>query len=173
MKRTTAKVKFAWSQNKFYLAVVVNKNGFHPESVRGPWEGDGLQFAFDTIRNATKETFSYQSDDFEYAVWQHSGKVTVRRDVASASNYDSLQKPLGIVTDVDVAIRNNGNETVYEMAFPPFSVSPFQLQADSVCRFNLIVNMNDGTKRIGWLQIAPGIGEAKRPGFFPDLVLTK
>ena len=40
-------------------------------------------------------------------------------------------------------------------------------------RFNVIVNMNNGRERIGWLQLTPGIGEAKKPGLFMDLLLMK
>lgn len=173
-KRSSAEVKFAWNSEYLYLAVVVKKQGFYPESIRNPWMGDGLQLAFDTIRNAVRETAGYQDDDFEYIFWRNNGVPQVWRSQASVANYDSLPKPLGIVSDVKFAIRRTEEQTVYEMAFPPFSISPFKLVSGSACRFNLIVNLNDGRDRIGWLEIAPGIGQSpKRPGIFPDLVLIK
>lgn len=61
---------------------------------------------------------------------------------------------------------------VYELALPPVSISPFKLLPGSATRFNFIVNMNDGEKRIGWIELTPGIGQQpKRPDQFMDMVL--
>lgn len=172
-RNATAEIRFCWTPEYLYLAVTVDKKGFYPNQLN-PWDGDGLQLAFDTIRNAAKETRGYQDDDFEYAFHMKDGVPTVQRDQASASNYDSLPKPLGVVSEVKFAVHRSDDNTVYEMAFPPFAVSPFKLAAGSACRFNLIVNLNDGKKRVGWLEIAPGIGQCpKQPGLFPDLILAK
>lgn len=37
-------------------------------------------------------------------------------------------------------------------------------------QFNLLVNDNDGEGRDGWMQIAPGIGEAKNPELYPFIL---
>lgn len=172
-RNATAEIKLCWTPEYLCLAVTVDKKGFFPNQLK-PWDGDGLQLALDTIRNAVKETRGYQDDDFEYAFWLKDGVPTVLRQMASASSYDSLPKPLGVVSEVKFAVRHSGDKTVYEMAFPPFAISPFKLAAGSACRFNLIVNLNDGKQRAGWLEIAPGIGQIpKRPGLFPDLILVK
>lgn len=62
---------------------------------------------------------------------------------------------------------------LYEIQFAPRAVSPFKLKAESSMRFNLIVNLHDGKQRIGWLELAPGIGQYKNPGEFMDLLLLK
>lgn len=169
-----AEVRLTWDAEFFYVAVIATKPGFFPDQHLSPWNGDGIQLAFDTMRNADKNTIRYQDDDFEYAVWQKAEETAVWRICASIAAYDSLPKSIGLTKDVPAAIRNDGDRTVYEMAFPAYSISPFKLFAGSACRFNLILNMSDGRRRIGWLEIAPGIGQSyKKPGEFPDLVLTK
>ena len=126
------------------------------------------------VRNADSETIGYQDDDFDYAVWQKAGKAAVYRYYASIASYDSLPKSLGLTNDVEVVIKNQGDRTIYEMAFSPVSISPFNLFQGSACRFNLILNMSNGKQRIGWLEISPGIGKIpKKPGIFPDLILVK
>ena len=98
----------------------------------------------------------------------------VYRNVASLSLYDSLNKSIGeLKGEVQAAIRTEPGRTIYEIRFVPRSVSPFVLKAGSSMRFNVIVNMNNGRERIGWLQLTPGIGEAKKPGLFMDLLLMK
>ncbi|MPN26033.1 hypothetical protein SDC9_173455 [bioreactor metagenome] len=93
---------------------------------------------------------------------------------AAAARHDSVDKSLGVVPHVRSAIRTANGKTVYELAFPRLLVSPFRLQPDSAMRFNVIVNVNDGKERVGWLELTPGIGQQpKRPGLFTDLVLLK
>jgi hypothetical protein len=172
--QTKAEVRFSWNQEFLYLAVIADKKGFFPDQDIAPWKGDGVQVAFDTMRNADSTTITYQDDDFEYSIWKKSGQPTVYRHYASIEAYDSLNKSIGLTNDVTVVIKNQGDRTVYEMAFSPVSISPFKLFAGSACRFNLILNMSDGKRRIGWLEIAPGLGKnPKKPGNFPDLILMK
>ena len=171
--QSAAEIRMAWDAEYLYVAVIADKPGYFPDQHLSPWDGDGLQLAFDTIRNADKNTIGYQDDDFEYAVWEKAGKASVWRYCASIAAYDSLPKSIGMTDEVAAAIRNQGNRTVYEMAFPAVSISPFKLFEGSACRFNLILNMSNGKRRIGWLEITPGIGQKKSPGLFPDLILAK
>ncbi len=171
----TADLKFVWNEERLYAAVIVHKDSFNPPhlSSQSLWQGDSLQIAFDTVQNAIETTPKYQNDDIEYALGQFKGAPVVYRAVASSPNYDSLLKPLGVVKDVEMAIKHMPDKTVYEIAFPRYSVSPFQLKPGSSCRFDLIVNLNNGKRRIGWLELTPGIGQFKRPGLFMPMVLSK
>ena len=61
---------------------------------------------------------------------------------------------------------------VYEMAFSKRSVSPFNLEPYSVMRAGLLVNINNGEERAGWLELTPGIGQSsKRPDQKMDMEL--
>jgi hypothetical protein len=167
-------VRLAWDENYLYLAVVSNKadNVQNPISTSALWKGDGIQIAFDPLHNALPGTLGYQDDDFEFAAGRFKDQPVVYMYHASAVRYDSVDKPLGLVPNVQCAIRTQGGQTVYELAFPRLLVSPFRLQANATMRFDVIQNINNGKARVGWLELTPGIGQMpKQPGQFMDMVL--
>ena len=172
--RIQAEMRLGWDENYLYLVMAVDKADV-VESAVGPsglWNGDSLQIAFDPLRNATKDLQGYQDDDYEFAVGLWQGKPVVYMLRAAAALYDSVDKQLGVVPSVKSAIRVENGRTVYELAFPRLLVSPFRLQAGSAMRFSLLVNVNNGRGRAGWLELTPGIGQTpKQPGNFIDLVL--
>ena len=175
-KKLRAKVRVCWDAEHLYFAVTVNRELQSLPTVSSPkdmWRSDSLQIAFDPLMNAVKPRLGYNDDDFEYTISRFKGKPTVWRDYASASIYDSLEKKLGEIGEVSVSIRSEKGQTVYEMAFPTFSVSPFKLQAGSSMRFNILVNFCDGKVRRGYLELAPGIGGIKSPFDFVNITLIE
>ena len=175
-KKLRATVRTCWDEYHLYFAVTVNRelqslpNETTPKEM---WRSDSLQIAFDTLMNAIKPRLGYNDDDFEYTISRFKGKPTVWRDYASDSIYDSLGKKLGVIDEVAVSIRSEKGQTVYEVAFPTFSVSPFKLQPGSSMRFNILVNFCDGKVRRGYLELAPGIGGTKSPFDFVNITLTE
>ena len=88
--------------------------------------------------------------------------------------HDSLPKNSGIVDPLEVpfAVRKYSDRIVYEAAFSRRAVSPFKLIPYSTMRASLIVNLNNGKERVGFLELTPGIGQQpKRPDQWMDLVL--
>ena len=171
-----AEIRLAWDDEYLYVSVYDNKTSYveNPRSSTSLWRGDGLQIAYDPLHNATTSTIGYQDDDYEFSIGKFKGKPLVYMHNAAAATYDSLDKPVGFVPGVKRAIRTTSEGTVYELAFPRLLVSPFRLEPDSSMRFNLILNINNGKDRVGWIELAPGIGQSpKRPGPFMDIVLTK
>ena len=69
-----------------------------------------------------------------------------------------------------LTISHSGQTTRYDIAIPlaGIGVSPERLKEG--IQFNLLVNDNDGEGRDGWMQIAPGIGEAKNPELYPFIL---
>lgn len=172
--RIDAGLRFGWDDDFLYLAVEVGKAGVveNPVGPSGLWGGDSLQIAFDPLRNATKELQGYQDDDYEFAAGLWQGRPVVYMHRAAAALYDSVDKQLGVVPAVKSAVRVENGRTVYELAFPRLLVSPFRLQAGSAMRFSVLVNVNNGKGRAGWLELTPGIGQTpKLPGNFIDLIL--
>jgi len=172
--RIRAAARLAWDADHLYLGVTVYKKDYveSPVGVSGLWLADGIQFAFDPIRNATQALEGFQDDDFEYAAALVKNQPVVFRSAASAATYDSLGKEIGVISEVQRAIRRYPDCTVYEFAFPRQSVSPFRLQSGEAMRMNILVNLGNRKGRAGYLQLTPGIGESpKRPGLFMDLVL--
>ena len=166
--------RLAWNRSGLMMRVVVEKDGFHPDGdAMTMWKGDGLQIAFDTMKNAQKVTTGYDDEDFEYDLALFNGKPTVFRHKASLAYHDSLHKPLGIVEDVALDIVHEGRKTIYTIRFAPQAVSPFRLNAGESMRFAVLANLNDGKTRYGALETAPGIlVRGKWPYGFQELVLV-
>ena len=137
------------------------------------WKGDGLQIAFDTMKNAQKLATGYDDEDFEYDLAMFNGKPTVFRRKASLAYHDSLTKPLGVVEDVALDIAHEGRKTIYTIKFSPQAVSPFRLDRGESMRFAVLANLCDGRTRYGALETAPGIlVEGKWPYGFQEIVLV-
>ena len=167
--------RLAWNRSGLMMRVTVEKEGFHPGGdVMNTWKGDGLQVAFDTMKNAQKIAQGYDDEDFEYDLAMFNGKPTVFRRKASLAYHDSLHKPLGVVEDVALDIAHDGRKTIYTIKFSPQAVSPFRLNAGESMRFAVLANLNDGKTRYGALETAPGIlVNGKWPYGFQELVLVE
>ena len=175
-------VRLVWNRSGLTMRVVVEKDGFNPEGdlEMSTWQGDGLQIAFDTMKNAQKGGSGYDDEDFEYDIAMFKGKPLVYRRRASLAYHDSLHKPLGVVDDVALDIERDGRKTVYLIRFSPQSVSPFRLNEGESMRFAVLANLADGEirpgrfgrdSRYGALETAPGV-ERKRPYDFQEMVLV-
>ena len=176
-KNITAELRTAWDDDNFYIGIVVNKPKFCQKeaAVSNMWKGDSIQIGFDPMKNAPENSGKYGDDDFEYSVGLLRGENIVYRHHASSATYDSLQKYLGKVgqDEVKTSIKAANGRTVYELAFARRAISPFRLiKGQSMC-WNVIVNLNNGEGRMGWLELTPGIGQKpKRPDQFMPVVLT-
>ena len=176
--RIRAELRYAWDDNYLYTAVTVWKSDFHPladpKKLTGAWEQDSIQICYDTLRNAKPFTTALEDDDFEYCLVQCAGKAVTTRRWASSAIHDSLPKNCGTVDPLEVpfAVKKYSDRIVYEAAFSRRAVSPFRLHSYSTMRASLIVNVNNGKERVGFLELTPGIGQQpKRPDQWMDLVL--
>lgn len=169
-------IQSQWSSSHLYCAVIVHKpmDFAAADAPNALYNADSVQLAFDPQKNA-KAGKGYDDDDFEYTFGRWKGKPTVIRHLASSSSYDSLPKKTGILDgeEIPLAIRPLPGKTVYEFALANHAVSPFVLRAGASMRWSLLVNLNNGRGRMGWLELTPGIGGRKDPAQFLDLVLTE
>ena len=69
-----------------------------------------------------------------------------------------------------LAVSARDRVTIYEIAIPLAGIGAAPEQLKRGIQFNLLVNDNDGEGRDGWMQIAPGIGEAKNPELYPFIL---
>ncbi|MBM4353811.1 MAG: hypothetical protein FJ109_08440 [Deltaproteobacteria bacterium] len=150
----SASFRVAWMDGVLYAAVEVvddtHLNGLEPQDM---WLGDSVQMALDPSHDGTMS--GYGADDWE------AGAALL----AGAPFAACWQKPQGVPgCPVGAAIVRSGNVTTYEI------VLPTALQ--SVMRFCLLVNENDGKGRDGWLEWTPGIGLGKAPLLFGEVVLV-
>lgn len=174
-KKVRSELRYAWDDNFFYLAVTVFKESLNANPDAGKpgnlWKYDSFQVCLDPLRNGKPDDLAFSDDDFEYSLGMVAGKPVVFRRTGSSAVYDSLMKAPGIVPEVRFAVRTNAGKTVYEAAFPRQAVSPFQLRAGSLMRSSIIVNLHEQGKRIGYLELTPGVGDSKSPGKWMDTVL--
>lgn len=166
--------KVTYDRDSLYILVTVNKPDYRETAEKIPailHRSDSVQVAFDTLRNALPNTQGYQDDDFEYSVGRQNGRPVVYRHYASASAHDSFEKPLGVAEDVKAAITVKNGVTTYEMAFPRRAISPFRLEPGAAMRINILLNVGNEKGRAGYVELTQGIGSAKRPGLFMDLII--
>lgn len=168
-------VRLAWNRTGLMMRAVVEKDGFHPQgdTAANTWKGDGLQVAFDTLRNAVEAAKGFDDDDFEYDLALRDGAPMVFRRRASLAYHDSLTKPCGVIDDVALDIVRDGRKTIYTAKFSPMSVSPFRLNEGESMRLAVLANLCDGRTRYGALETAPGIlVKGKWPYGFQEIVLV-
>ena len=174
-RKIRAELRYAWNDNNLYLAITVFKDSLNvnPDASNpgNVWQYDSFQLCLDPLHNGKATDLAFSDDDFEYSLGVVAGKPTVFRRTGSSAVYDSLLKAPGIAPEVRFAVRSEPGKTIYEAAFPRQAVSPFQLRAGSLMRSSIIVNLHEQGKRIGYLELTPGIGDTKSPGKWMDTVL--
>jgi len=151
------------------------------------WNKQGLCFAArvhddqHSVADATASTF-WKSDSIQLA-------VDPRNDAGDKPAFDPDDREFGFIAvgptgkafatvpgSRDLAIpcvaKRLATTTVYETIIPwqELGIRPVPGQ---VLALNFIVNDNDGQGRSYWIGLRPGIGEAKRPGVYLNVALTR
>jgi hypothetical protein len=149
-----------WTPDDLYLAVAVTDdrhvNAFAAADL---WQGDSVQVAFDPGRQGGLD---YDADDLELGF----GLLTTGPD-----RYRWAGGGGPGVLAAEVAVVRQQTSTRYEVRLPGSSLPGLLLQPGTVAGFTLLVNEDDEAGREGWLEWTPGIGRAKAPGLFGEIVL--
>ena len=140
-------LSFLWDDRFLYLAVRTRDNEFHqPYAGDIVWAADNVEMFLDgwswglSLTAGGPEVFLYWGVD------------------VSAETVN---------TDVKLGVHHNGDEIIYEAAFPQSYLTPLTLAADSSFRFNALMNDLDPSgpvKERHWLQLVPQSGS---PGSIP------
>lgn len=149
----SADVVLEWDEENLYmLAIVTDDVMYQKDKGSGIWSGDsiqmGLSYAGATDPNVTLFTeigFALTEDGSEIQRWSNEQGAT------------------GETKNSQAVVVRQGNKTIYEVCMPwsELIVDGAEIKADSVVRFNMIVNDNDGAGRWGWIEYAQGIGSEK------------
>jgi hypothetical protein len=146
----SARAVTAWNSKYFFVAVRVIDPVFRPaDSMTDFWNGDSIQFAFDPLDNTTGE---FDGDD----IMLGAGDFAFGRKVLTTLVPEGL--PQGI-WKVPFETTHNGPEMTYVVALPWRYCGRLDPLRNGRFRFNLIVNDNDGARRLGFLKITDGIGD--------------
>jgi len=158
----SAKVATAWSEKYFAVAVVVKDDLQRPgESPVEGWRGDSVQLYFGW-RRAGGEGAGGRRDEVHYTLSRIGESNYAWLDKGAEGNFKGAANKVDGLNDADVelAIRREGNETVYEAVFPRERCLPGAGLADGQgLGFSLLVNDNDGQGRKMGVTLAPKGGQ--------------
>lgn len=164
-------VRFMYDSIGFYAAFEID-DAVHMQNqpVHDLWRDDSIQFSIDPLMNGARTARGgYKDDDYEYGFAQLTSGAVVSRSKAGAG------KPLGIVKNVKLAFKRDGNKSIYEIALPWSEMEPFNLQKSKMFGLSILINDNDGQGR-RYTEWGGGIaaeGTEKDPRLCIPVILTK
>lgn len=160
----SARIALMWAPDALFLAVEV-RDDWHVNYQTGAtiFQGDGVQIAFDVGGNGG---IAYDIvDDWEYGWALTSGGLRSWRWIAPigagppGEGYSVTRDGVSPITTYEVRLGD------VDLGLPSFDEG-------RVIRTSLIVNEADSSGREGYLEWASGVGMAKVPDLFQDLVLV-
>jgi len=158
-----------WDANYLYMMAKV-KDDIHSQPFEGDglWAGDSLQIAFDSARyNNGYYKYPETEGYTEFGVAMYEDRVTLGTYSVPDENKE------GVAKKGEFAVKREGDITFYEMAMPWSELLPERKHAarNYVFGFSMLANENDGDGREGYLRYLDGIGSAKKPEWYGDLLL--
>ncbi|WP_409341501.1 OmpL47-type beta-barrel domain-containing protein [Paenibacillus sp. MBLB4367] len=151
-----------YSDSGFDLVVRVKDGTFVQDNPLGSyWKGDSVQFAIDTFGQG------YPGDQVEFqAALTPQGPVLYKQLVPYVGgNLPTNWSPGNSVVQygsLHVA-QTASNETVYYIHVDSSELYPYIPASGEPLRLSVLVNDNNGSGRLGWLEWGGGIGKTKKP----------
>lgn len=150
----------AWDDEYLYLAVEAEDDVFSNDEVSsGLWAGDSIQFGITPGEPDHLQTSTFN----EYG-------LALLKDGPALYRFSSISEFLSIgdVENVELAIKNEGTKTCYEMKLPWSEAvdKDFKPDVGSSVSFSIIMNDNDGNNRKGYIEYTAGIGTTKSATLF-------
>lgn len=137
------------------------------ESPARLWYGDSLQLAVDCEENGLV------GGNTEFAVaLTTQGPVVIKTAAAELrgdlpSNWSPAGQPARFT---QCQIARNGDKTLYQLRIPWSELFPLTYSPDKAMRLDFVVNENDGSGRVGYLEWGNGIGGDKNPSLYGKLI---
>lgn len=132
---------------------------------------DSIQFAFDTVGDRSEN--GYQEC---YVGLDSKGKPTVFKKTAPYIGGDIISNFTPGDTVIEKAAVQrivNGNEVTYMIYLPNSEIYPYERNLNEAMHFSILVNQNDGSSNVGYLEWGSGLGKEKNPMKFGDIWLDK
>jgi len=163
------KPKFAMSIAGNNLELVVDApddKHNQPNSGFKMYEGDGLQFAFDTAG----EGYYADAIEFQMALTPKGPELLKQTSPSLVGDIPTNWTAAGLtVKTAKMWVERTDSRTRYLIQIPLTELYPMVVKAGQPLRFSLLINENDGTKRVGYYRWGDGIGKDKDPVYYGTL----
>jgi len=166
----SAKVYLGWDKKNFYLGVEVRDNIFkNGNNGNNLWNGDSIQFAFDTLRDNAQPGKGYgNQNDYEYGI----ALTKLGQQMWCWKSF--FKSGTGLQKDIFYAVKEDAGHIFYEVAMPLEKLAPLSAKNGSMFKFNLVVFDDDfGKGASKWLALSPGLTLRKEPFLFPDVMFVE
>jgi len=156
----SVRVWVGWTDEGLYFAArVCDPVHFAPPAqAEDFWSFDSIQLAIDVRGDSTA---GFGPDDLEL------GLGSAKDGAALYRTWPLPMRP----TAGRAVIRRDGTDTVYETLIPWKELGISSPARGKVFPFNFAVNQNNGTGRLYWMGLRPGICESKDPTVYRKFVL--
>ncbi len=150
----SAQMGLAYDSSRLYVLVKVRDDKHYQKFAPAEsWMGDSVQLAFDID-----------------PLGKHD-RLEMGFAVDESGRYMFYSQQMNVnVDEVKAGVIRKGDMTVYELGFP-LTLLAVKGQPGSRLGFSLIVNENDAGARKGYLRWSQGIGDAKNPLKYGQLLL--
>ena len=155
-----AKIVFCYNDEELTIKTIIQDNYFHqPYTGNMTYIGDSIQLGIDPqcsrsmFNMKAKKTFEYQ-----LALTPEGEQI-----VPNMLPIGVDSKPL-----LNVSVEDNLYTYTFKIKWQELGIKP---SPGTTLGFNIIININDGGGRRGWLQWTPGIADGKRAADWGWLVL--
>lgn len=150
-KDFSGKVALAWNSHGLLIAVFIKDPAFNPaDSMSGFWDGDSIQ-----VGVCSGDITSY-GESRANSVLIGAAAFPFGRKVMVTTAPNGFQH--GVV-DVPFEFSFGEHESSYRLQLPWQLLPKLSPLSQDTFHINVIVNQNNGSKRLGWLQLSDGIGD--------------
>ncbi len=140
-----------WGQHYFYFAAKVKDSVFYePYTGFYQWAGDSIQLFFDP-KNTKTPSYSSSDGDVNFGL---------ALTPAGPQAYEFQGPAPGLRSDIKLTILHgqHAGDLWYEAAIPLADLPQWTNQAGHRYGFDMMVNDNNGSGRLGWIRLTPGVG---------------
>ena len=167
-----AKYALSVSEDGLYLVVKAQDTAddANAESADKMELKDSVQFAFDTVGDRSENGY------MECQFGEVNGNTVVYKQKAPYIGGDLIADftPEGTVITKASAYRKSENgETTYMLYLPNSEIYPYTQDVNNAFNFSVLVNQNNGSGKLGYLEWGGGIGKEKNPKKYGTVYLGK
>lgn len=160
-----------WDKSFLYLAVRVFDDQFVPQHNLGQFRnGDSISFQIDPLPNLTDASPLPDQRDLQKI---HTFTLGLSQEGPTFyRKYPSTEKRIGIVKTAKVAIKQESDGIIYELAIPWDELVPLRPENGDWVGFSLVLSEDDGVgreTRCNWFGGSGGDGLAREPRLMGDV----